>query len=417
MDFRRSGQLDERRRRVLMDEIASPTDADSPDPALAAGGSAKGPVRAYSPAVLAERQPKVTDLLPVRPLLVLALVLLALTGIAAIEAIHVHLVTLPQLVEQTASLSSRSDVQRATVHHAHLQALDVRERGSLAAWYSSALLATAVGLSLVIYGIRSHRVDDYRGRYRVWLWVTAAVAWLSLDAATSVHDGIGLAITLLAGKQAGHLASFSALTWVALYGILFGTLALRLAIELWSSLASFASLAVASLLYTTAALIQLDMVPLANPLLAPVVESTITMLAHVALLTTLGLYARHVYLDAQGRLKVHIDPDLKKGKSKNRTKLKVIKADKQSDSTDQPKPAVAATSTPLGSFKFGSSTANASAPLAKASASLSKSNVSSQDQDDEDDEDADDAYGSNLSKSERRRLKKLARRDQQRRAA
>ena len=47
MDFRRSGPLDERRRRVLMDEIASPTEADSSD--HAAGGSAKGPVRAYQP--------------------------------------------------------------------------------------------------------------------------------------------------------------------------------------------------------------------------------------------------------------------------------------------------------------------------------------------------------------------------------
>src|SRR5688572_23347716 len=113
MDFRRSGQLDERRRRVLMDEIASPNDADNPDSALAAGGAAKGPVRAYSAAVLAERQPKVTDLLPVRPLLALALILLALTGIAAIEAIHVHIVTLP-LADAAA----------------HLKALDVRERGS-----------------------------------------------------------------------------------------------------------------------------------------------------------------------------------------------------------------------------------------------------------------------------------------------
>ena len=382
-----------------MDEIASPNDPDSPDPALAAGGSAKGPVRAYSPAVLAERQPKVTDLLPVRPLWVLSLVLLALTGIAAIEAIHVHVVTLP-LAEGAAQL----------------KALDVRECGSLAAWYSSVLLAIAVGMSLVVYGIRSHRVDDYRGRYRVWLWVTAGLAWLSLDAATSVHDGIGLAITLLAGKQAGPLASVSALTWVALYGILFGTLALRLAIELWSSLASFAALAVAGLLYTAAALIQLDMVPLTNPLVAPVVESTIAMLAHVALLTSIGLYARHVYLDAQGRLKVHIDPDLKKGKSKNRTKLKLVKSEKQSDSTDQPNPSVAATG-PLGGFKFGGSSSSSSGPLAKAAATISKSSASSQDSDDEDDEDADDGYGSNLSKSERRRLKKLARRDQQRRAA
>src|SRR5436190_9048405 len=150
MDFRRSGQLDERRRRVLMDEIASPADSDHPDAAAATSGSAKGPVRAYHAAVLDERQPKVTDLLPVRPLWIAVLLLLGLTGIATIEAIHVHAVTLP-LKDGAAQLA----------------ALDASQRGSLATWYSSALLAAAAALAVVVFGIRAHRVDDYRGRYRI----------------------------------------------------------------------------------------------------------------------------------------------------------------------------------------------------------------------------------------------------------
>src|SRR5438445_9793548 len=119
MDFRRSGQLDERRRRVLMDEIASPADPDNAD---AASGAAKGPVRAYHAAVLSDRQPKVTDLLPVRPLWFVVALLLGLTGIATIEAIHFHAVTLP-----------------LTEGASHLAALDAGQRDSLAAWYSSAM--------------------------------------------------------------------------------------------------------------------------------------------------------------------------------------------------------------------------------------------------------------------------------------
>src|SRR5881396_2390762 len=122
MDFRRSGPLDERRRRVLMDEIASPADADNPE----ATTTAKGPVRAYHEAVLSQRQPKVTDLLPVRPLWVIAFLLLGLAGIAAIEAIHVHVATL-----------------KLPVGAAHLAALDARQRGSLDDWYASAMLAAA----------------------------------------------------------------------------------------------------------------------------------------------------------------------------------------------------------------------------------------------------------------------------------
>jgi len=386
-----------------MDEIASPTEADSPQSALAAaGGSAKGPVRAYGPAVLSERQPKVTELLPVRPLLFLTLVLLGLTGIAAIEAIHIHVVTLPQ---------SEGAV--------YLKSLDVRERGSLAAWYSSALLAGAVGLALVIFGIRAHRVDDYRGRYRIWLWASVALAWLSLDAATAVHDAIGLVLTLLAGKQAlgGNLNAICALTWIVLYGVLFGTLGLRLAIEVWSSLASFAMLALAGLLYVVSGLMELRLLAIDMPLVSAVAQSTIAMAAHVTLAAAIGLYARQVYLDAQGRLKVHIDPDQKKPKNKSRAKLKVVKSDKSADDVEPSKTAVAAK--PSGGIRFGGSNPAPSGPLAKAGASISKAELSSQDADDEDEEDDEDAGfgGQQLSKSERRRLKKLARRDQQRRAA
>src|SRR3954453_9127584 len=117
MDFRRSGPLDERRRRVLMDEIASPGDADAPD---AVSTSAKGPVRAYHEAVLNQRQPKVTDLLPVRPLWVFAFLLLGVAGIGAIEAVHIHV--------------AGSKLEGAA---AHLASLDARQRGSLDDWYAS----------------------------------------------------------------------------------------------------------------------------------------------------------------------------------------------------------------------------------------------------------------------------------------
>src|SRR5262245_5302289 len=138
MDFRRSGPLDERRRRVLMDEIASPTDAEHAD---ASTGSVKGPVRAYHESVLSQRQPNVTDLLPVRPLSIVVLLLLGLTGIATVETIHVHIATL-NLAEGAS----------------HLAALDARHRGSLDDWCASAMLAAAASLAVVVFGIRSHRV-------------------------------------------------------------------------------------------------------------------------------------------------------------------------------------------------------------------------------------------------------------------
>jgi len=400
MDFRRSGPLDERRRRVLMDEIASPTEADTSEQAT--GGSAKGPVRAYSPAVLIERQPKVTDLLPVRPLWVVCLILLGLTGIAAIEAIHIHAVTL--------SLGSLPLKEGAT----QLAALDVRQRGSLAAWYSSGLLMASAVLALVTFGVRSHRVDDYRGRYRIWLWTAPVLAWLSLDAATGMHDALGLAITLLAGQQvlSAPLAAACTMTWIALYGLVLGTLGVRLAIEVWPSIPSFAALCFAGLLYLFSGLFELEMLTAAtSPLARAVVESTIAMLAHLSLLAAVGLFARHVLLDAGGRLKVHIDSDKKKPKAKNKAKLKVVKDDREQETAKK-------AAVPTAAAKPGQpAPAGSGGPLsARPGAAISKNSLNSPD--DDEDEDDDDAYGDDrLSKSERRRLKKMARRDGQRRAA
>jgi len=379
-----------------MDEIASPAEPDSPEASSAAGGSAKGPVRAYHAAVLSERQPKVTDLLPVRPIWVFVAMVLGLAGVVAIEAIHVQAADL-QVGEGAAQLA----------------AIDATQRGSLAAWYSSALLALSAALALVVFGIRAHRVDDYRGQYRIWLWSAAALLWLSVDAATSVHDALGLGLTMLAGKQVftGSLAAGCTLTWIAVYGLVLGTLALRLAFEIRSSLLSLASLLAAGGLYIYAALVQLDV--LAAPVvLAPgVVQSSTVLFANLALLGTVGFFARHVFVDATGRLKVHIDPAAR-SKSK-RAKLKVVKSEKASETSKTAQAAVPAKTTgkPSEPARFGSSPA---AGAAKPGTSINKSNLSSQD-DDEDDED-DDEYGSGISKSERRRLKKLARREQRRAA-
>jgi len=385
-----------------MDEIATPPSDDSPDAAPASATAAKGPVRAYSPAVLSERQPRVVDFLPVRPLYVAAAILLGLTGIAAIEAIHIHAAgwTLPRGAKQ-------------------LAALDVSARGSLADWYSSLLLLLAAAGALLTFTIRAHRVDDYRGRYRVWLWTTAALVWLSLDAATGLHDALGLAITFAAGQPAASasLAATTTMTWLAIYSIVLGTLGIRLSIEVWPSLPSFAALLIAGLLYLCGGLMQLEMLTARTPLAQAVAESTVTLIAHLALTASIGLYARHVYLDATGRLKVYIDPDRKRLKSKSRAKLKVVKDDKL-DSSEQPaeksaqRPAASAK--PTEPARFSAAASNSSKP----GASISKSSLSSPQYDSDDDEDdASDYGGERLSKSERRRLKKLARQGNQRRAA
>ena len=134
----------ERRRRVLSDPTI--TAAAENVPAKKEGGKSKASGPAYAAQALAN-QPAVTDLLPRRYSTIALWFLLSALAVAGIEALYIY------RVDWTAVLTA-----------AHAQALDVTARGSLASWCSSLLLLLSAGASLVIYSVRRHRVDDYRGR-------------------------------------------------------------------------------------------------------------------------------------------------------------------------------------------------------------------------------------------------------------
>jgi len=404
MDFRRSGQLDERRRRVLRDEIATPGDSEKAQPA-----TAKGPVRAYHESVLSDRQRRVSELIPIRPFKVIATILLLLTAVAAIEALYIF----------TAPLAGHIKGEHP------FAALDLASRGNIGDWFSSLLFASGALAVLGLLSIRAHRLDDYKGRYRVWWWIAAALLWASVDTATGLHDAVGAGIQLLAGDT---MPGGARLAWVGVYGLLFGTLALRAAFEIWSSAVAVVGSSCAAMLYFACIAFQLEMTPaLGDVVLTQVIRSAVELLAHVALVSSVLLYARHVHLDAQGRLLVAADGATKaKKKPKSKAKLSVVtdeyeKGDKKAAAKDAAKDkrepekrdavAPAATKPAAGApLKFGASSPAASASIG------GKVTVNKQDDDNEDeDEDEDDS----LSKSERRRLKKLARREGQpgRRAA
>jgi hypothetical protein len=263
-------------------------------------------------------------------------------------------------------------------------------------------------------------VDDYRGRYRVWLWVAGALAWASLDAATGIHDAVGLGIAFIAGTSldSTSLAAACTMSWLAIYALLFGVLTIRAALEIWPSLPAFCAVCVATLCYFLGGLAELEIFTSESPLVASVIGSTLVMLAHVAVASSVLLYARHVHLDAQGRLKVHIDPSKrKKAKPKSKARLKVVKEDKDDTVAKPAEKSIAASksSQPAAgtSPRFGAASSGSSNQPAKASATVTKATSSSYEDDDEDEDDGDDR----VSKAERRRLKKMARREQGRRAA
>ena len=371
-----------------MDEIASPSaDGEKHDIAPAS----KTPVRAYGDAVLGERQPRVTDFVLVRPLHLSVAILSVLTIIAAIVAAYTQAV-----------------VAAGGMLGPQLAAMNLESRGSLATWFGSLLLAAGGAAAAVVYSMRRHRVDDYRGTYRVWLWTAAALLFGSADAATGLHDAIGAGLENLSSSA---LTVSGNIGWLSMYALVFGALAVRLAMEVWNSLASFATLASASLLYLLIGLLSLELLPRGGALIDAIAATTLPMLAHLTLVSAIGLYARHVHLDAQGRLLVNVQKG-KKTKPKSRAKLAVVKQ----DSKDESEHGAGSSSRKAKVTAATVQTPPANKPAAAPGKPQSPTVAFQSSADDEDDEDGADYSGEHLSKVERKKLKRLARREQRRAA-
>ena len=382
-----------------MDTSASGSaDKDDAKPTASSG---KSPTRAYAPAVLEDRQPRLTDLVPQRAFVLVMLGLLGLTAIASIECVYIHLQSI---------LSSG----------VRLPGLDLEQQGSVASWFSSMTLALGATASLVIYSIRVHRVDDYRGRYRVWLWTSAALVLASVHVVTGLHESVNAACLLISGIGSAGAGRF---LWIAVYGTALSGLGVWLAFELWPSLEAFGLFAAAATLSVVAVVVELGLLPLQGELLSTVVGTTVVMLAHGTLVYSLLLYARHVHLDAQGRLLVAVEK-AKRKKTRSSAKLAVVGSEdaaeprrKKGASADKATSTAGKDAAAEGTAGSGAKPAGASISAAtlKSPSTTKPLSVAERDEDDE------DADGDKPSRAERRRLKKLAQqgdsRGEQRRAA
>ena len=171
---------------------------------------------------------------------------------------------------------------------------------NLAAWLASTLLLVASLTSVLIYSLRRHRVDDYHGRYRLWIW--AALACL----VASCAEGAGLAD--LARGLCRHLARLGSLddavVWPVGTGVVLGAIGLRLLIEVRRSRLSVLALLSSTGSFLLAAAVALEWLPAVPELWRQLVARTSCLVGYVFLLTTLLLYVRHVVFEIEGRVPV-----------------------------------------------------------------------------------------------------------------
>jgi hypothetical protein len=278
--IRRSSPRGDRRRHLVIEngsETQPPEAADQP-------ARSPKPVhpRRYSAAATTEYQPRCCDLLPIRPwtLLVWLLTTSALvTGHATCDACY-HWACWQRLPLDLSVLSFTGS-------------------RNLAQWTGSLMMLLAAIIAGLVLQFRRHKIDDYRGRYRIWYYVIAGLIVASFCRGTGVerivHDLVVTAAMTI------HLPYPSAWPVGLISAILLAT-AIRLGVEMGSSRVAcicLASSVVAALAGRFIASVAFNSSDLATRLL---LKGMTSLTSANLLLFAMLVYARHIYLDAQGRL-------------------------------------------------------------------------------------------------------------------
>jgi hypothetical protein len=393
MPIQRSGSCDQRRRRVLIEEKLHSGDCDAKsargEPCEDGPETVRLPGRRYGEEASSDHQQPLTALVPKRPLTLVLLVLAGLLLIAAIQAPYGHVSQQP------------SDHWLRAV-----ASLDVEAAGGLASWCSSVFLLAAAVQGLQIYRLRRHRSDDYRGRYRVWAWASPLLLAASLAVGTHLH----LDLMAAAATRSDVLASIEPrIVSFILPAVLWLLFALRLTFEVRESRAAWTALAFAAVAHCAAAVVGLAAPAELFSLTAALTISTLTMLGHLTIFMTVASYSRYVYLDAHGLLapRQQVAPKARPKRAPRRKKNEgdtaddksavLPVADAQAEQEPEKKQAKSGTVTGTPTIRREPAVAKQVEPPPP------------QTEAPETDEDEDDSAG--LSKSERRRLKKLKRRD------
>ncbi|MDX1964562.1 MAG: hypothetical protein SFX18_15530 [Pirellulales bacterium] len=156
---------DDRRRRALVEESALREGAEPQEPTIGGGAQVL-----YSQDAQRCGDLRLRDLIPRRKRI------LAICGTLWLLATTLILVAI---------YYQQDCCERLGV--ASLPAIDPRLPNNLAAWLTSMTLGLTGGLAGLIYTWRQYRLDDYRGRYRLWLIGAMFYGTLSVGVVAPVH--------------------------------------------------------------------------------------------------------------------------------------------------------------------------------------------------------------------------------------
>ncbi len=373
------GQREGRRRRVLREDTGNTASSTQVRSRIVAS------TKAYADEALAELQPRVTDLIPQR---FLGLLVLLVSGVLAVVSIDgLFLYGTDRLAPEDAQVTASFDLQGS---------------GTIAGWLSSTLLLMASAAALLVFTTRRHKVDDYRGRYSLWLWMAILCVVASLDVSTGLHRLLQIGLVRLTGTIFWGDGS---IWWIAVAGLVSLVVGGRALIDMWPCKEGVFFLSVAAACYFAATLNHFGVHWPVGEKQGLLVQSSALMLGHFLVLYSFLLYARSIYREAQGHIvrprqrNVSRKMKLRRWFGRRRQQAASSETDGQAESPATGRPAAQ----------------QSSPPEADLTAERDSSDVD--DSSDLDEAELDMLTDPDLSKTERRRLRKKLRRQQQQRHA
>lgn len=173
---------------------------------------------------------------------------------------------------------------------------------SITTWCASTLWIGIAMLSLIMFGLCRSRMDDLKSGYRWWLVAAATSVALSLNAATHVHGFLG---ELLAKSTGFAPLETGAFWWLVPGAVIFGAVAIRVLMVLSDSRTSLGLACLGMAAISASCIVEAGLMPqsLANvsPLLASPLFAPIASLAGASLfLLSLLFFSRRIVLEVEG---------------------------------------------------------------------------------------------------------------------
>lgn len=271
----------------MSEDVPSCSDGESPLRGAGDNGDSPGAGddraigRSYAQGTPLDRGQRLHELFPARYLTIGLLAAIGLTLVGGLATLHVW----------------RRSLMDALAFDAHqTSALDLSAAGNASQWFAAMLLGLSAWVAVFIYSLRRHRLDDYNGRYRVWLWTAGGCLVASLGETTTV-DLLGRG---LCERIAGTCGLIGWNVWPAAVGIPLVALAIRLLIEVRRCRLAMATLTVATIGFLAAAAVDLGLVAVVSGDTAAFVQRGSWLTGYVLMLTSFLLYTRHVMREIAG---------------------------------------------------------------------------------------------------------------------